>query len=117
MLGDLRELIQLGQSESEIRATFSARYGTETEIVPKVLAAWVIPLLALLVGGVGVGVTIAQWTRQHPPDGAKLEVRPVSPDDTDRPATSSETPVIRILEDEAHFRQVVERDLEQLDEP
>jgi cytochrome c-type biogenesis protein CcmH len=57
-----------GKSRDEIVASFLARYGEKVLSAPTTtgfnLAAWIIPFLALIVGGVLIGLAGLHWSRR-----------------------------------------------------
>jgi cytochrome c-type biogenesis protein CcmH len=67
------ELVKQGKTKEEITATFVTRYGEKVLSAPTTsgfnLAAWITPFLAVIVGGVLVGVISLRWTRHRSHDG------------------------------------------------
>lgn len=82
---EIAKQVSEGKGREQIVATFLARYGEKVLSAPTTsgfnLAAWITPFLAVLVGGVIVGVTSLRWTkrrRQNEPQ------KPLVPSETDQ---------------------------------
>lgn len=64
----IRELIVQGRSDEEIRAYFTTRYGEWILLTPPRrgfnLAAYVLPLLAVGIGAIGLALTARRWSRR-----------------------------------------------------
>lgn len=64
----IRELIVQGRSDEEIRTYFTARYGEWILLTPPRrgfnLAAYVLPLLAVGIGAVGIALAARRWSRR-----------------------------------------------------
>jgi cytochrome c-type biogenesis protein CcmH len=62
----VRELVEQGKSREEILAYFVSRYGEFVLLSPTKrgfnLLVWILPFLALLVGGCGVYLVARRWT-------------------------------------------------------
>lgn len=62
---EIRERIDAGQSDSEIRRYFSSRYGEAILLTPSSSglagAVWVLPVVALVLGAAGLGVAFWRW--------------------------------------------------------
>jgi cytochrome c-type biogenesis protein CcmH len=62
----VRELVEQGKSREEILAYFVSRYGEFVLLSPTKrgfnLLVWVLPFLALLVGGCGIYLVARRWT-------------------------------------------------------
>jgi cytochrome c-type biogenesis protein CcmH len=63
------EQVSQGKGKEEITAAFVVRYGEKVLSAPTTsgfnLAAWVTPFLAILVGGVLIGLVSLRWTRHR----------------------------------------------------
>jgi cytochrome c-type biogenesis protein CcmH len=63
------EQVSQGKSTEEITATFVSRYGEKVLSSPTTsgfnLAAWITPFLAVLAGGVVIGLVSLRWTRRR----------------------------------------------------
>ena len=61
--------VRAGKSKEEILTDFVGRYGEKVLSAPTTsgfnLAAWITPFLALIVGGVAVGIVSLRWSRKH----------------------------------------------------
>ena len=66
----IAEQIGQGKGKEEIVTAFVARYGEKVLSAPTTsgfnLAAWITPFLAVLVGGVGIGLVGRRWSRRNP---------------------------------------------------
>lgn len=86
MLEEVRSELAGGATEEEVRARLVSRYGQQVLIVPETsgfdLTAWAVPIIALLVGGVGVAAFLLHLVRRDGDD-----VDGTTP--PDHPATSS----------------------------
>ena len=75
----IAEQVSQGVGKEEVVATFVARYGEKVLSAPTTsgfnLAAWLTPFLAVLGGGVLIGVTSLRWTRHRPHN--ELEKSPI----------------------------------------
>ena len=73
----IRARIAAGDSEDEIKEALVAQFGTEVLAKPPGggfgLLAWLLPLVALVVGAVAVAVLIRRWSRRRPPPEAEEE--------------------------------------------
>jgi cytochrome c-type biogenesis protein CcmH len=62
----VRELVEQGKSREEILAYFVSRYGEFVLLSPTKrgfnLLVWILPFLALIVGGCGVYLVARRWT-------------------------------------------------------
>jgi cytochrome c-type biogenesis protein CcmH len=67
---EVSQLVSEGKKRDEILASFVARYGEKVLSAPTTsgfnLAAWITPFLAVLVGGVLVGILSLRWARHRP---------------------------------------------------
>jgi cytochrome c-type biogenesis protein CcmH len=65
----IAQLVGHGQPKEEIVASFVSRYGEKVLSAPTTsgfnLAAWITPFLAVLVGGILIGVASLRWTRRR----------------------------------------------------
>jgi len=75
----IAEQVRQGVGKEEVVATFVARYGEKVLSAPTTsgfnLAAWLTPFLAVLGGGVLIGVISLRWTRHRPHN--ELEKSPI----------------------------------------
>jgi len=75
----IAEQVSQGVGKEEVVATFVARYGEKVLSAPTTsgfnLAAWLTPFLAVLGGGVLIGVISLRWTRHRPHN--ELEKSPI----------------------------------------
>ena len=66
----ITEQMSQGKGKEEITAAFVVRYGEKVLSAPTTsgfnLAAWITPFLAILVGGVLIGLVSLRWTRNRP---------------------------------------------------
>jgi cytochrome c-type biogenesis protein CcmH len=62
---DIRERIEAGQSDAEIRQTYVDRYGESIVLRPEGtglgLIVWGLPVLALILGGGGLFLALRRW--------------------------------------------------------
>lgn len=72
----IRERIAAGDSEDEIKDALVAEFGAGVLATPSKsgfgLLAWLVPLGALLAGGIAVGLLVRSWSRRRsppPPEG------------------------------------------------
>jgi cytochrome c-type biogenesis protein CcmH len=76
----IRERIAAGDSEQQIKDALVAEFGPGVLATPSKsgfgLLAWVIPLVALVVGAVVVGALVRVWSRRR---GATPEPEPLDP--------------------------------------
>lgn len=67
MLGTIKEKLSGGESETEIIQFFVAQYGESVLASPPKrgfnLAAWILPFVAIIAGGVIVYTTVRNWVR------------------------------------------------------
>jgi cytochrome c-type biogenesis protein CcmH len=67
---EIAQHISEGKGLEEITATFVARYGEKVLSAPTTagfnLAAWLTPFLAVLVGGILIGIVSLRWVRRQP---------------------------------------------------
>jgi len=65
----IAEQVSQGKGKEEITAAFVARYGEKVLSAPTTsgfnLAAWLTPFLAILLGGVLIGLVSLRWTRHR----------------------------------------------------
>jgi cytochrome c-type biogenesis protein CcmH len=65
----IAEQVSQGKGKEEIIATFVARYGEKILSAPTTsgfnLAAWITPFLAIVVGGVLIGLVSLRWSRRN----------------------------------------------------
>ncbi|HYH52127.1 MAG TPA: cytochrome c-type biogenesis protein [Acidimicrobiia bacterium] len=68
MKEDIRRQVDSGASDSDIRASYVARYGEWILLRPETSGVgalvWVLPVSALLVGGGGLAFAFRRWRRQ-----------------------------------------------------
>ena len=78
------EQVSQGKSTEEITALFVARYGEKVLSSPTTsgfnLAAWITPFLAVLAGGVVIGLVSLRWTRRHSRDAQEKLSAPLGAD-------------------------------------
>lgn len=64
---EITEQIATGKSRTEILAHFQTKYGEKVLSSPTAtgfnLAAWIVPFIAIAIGGVLVGLVISRWRR------------------------------------------------------
>jgi cytochrome c-type biogenesis protein CcmH len=85
--GVIRERLAAGESPEEVKAYFVSKYGEWILLAPPkrgfTLLVWVLPLAALALGGVLLGVIFRNWLEKE--SGAVVdpgeEISPVSPVD------------------------------------
>ena len=86
----IRDLIVQGYTKDEIKDALVAEYGEEVLATPDNegfdLAAWIVPALALLGGGVAIAVGLRRWRRDggDGPDGRAEVSAPLGQSDADR---------------------------------
>jgi cytochrome c-type biogenesis protein CcmH len=65
----IAELVSQGKGKEEITASFLSRYGEKVLSAPTTsgfnLAAWITPFLAVIVGGIFIGLMSLRWTRRR----------------------------------------------------
>ena len=63
-------LVDRCRSKEEIKTALAAEFGENVLAVPETegfdLAAYLVPALALLAGGLGIGISAARWRRRRP---------------------------------------------------
>ena len=73
-----------GKGEEEIVAAFVARYGEKVLSAPTTsgfnLAAWIMPFLAILVGGGLIGLVSLRWSRRNSRNESERPPAPSSAD-------------------------------------
>ncbi len=73
-----------GKGKEEITTAFVARYGEKVLSAPTTsgfnLAAWITPFLAVLVGGVLIGLISLRWSRRNVQNGSGRPPAPASAD-------------------------------------
>jgi cytochrome c-type biogenesis protein CcmH len=74
----IRRLIAAGHSKEEIKDRLVAEYGSEVLATPDDsgfdLAAWVVPIVAFVVGAAALAVAVSRWRRRGlPAPGAEVE--------------------------------------------
>jgi cytochrome c-type biogenesis protein CcmH len=76
----IRVRIAAGDSEREIKDKLVAEFGPGVLAEPPSggfgLLAWLLPLLAVLVGGVAVAVLVRRWSRRGSPDATDAQLDP-----------------------------------------
>jgi cytochrome c-type biogenesis protein CcmH len=81
----IAEQVRQGTAKEAIVQSFVAKYGEKVLSAPTTvgfnLAAWIVPFLALIVGGLAVSLVSLRWSRQRAQPGAKE--KPVSDPQTD----------------------------------
>ena len=64
---EIRERIDDGQSDDEIRDYFASRFGDELLLTPPSSGVgalvWIIPVVATVIGAVGLGFAFRRWKR------------------------------------------------------
>lgn len=95
MLVELRELVDQGQDDDEIMATFVARYSNLVSIKPQGhgldLTAWAAPMLLFSLGAVFLGAVVLRWVRR----GAEDSPSPVSSPEHVPPVDDSDAERLR----------------------
>lgn len=90
----IREKLEAGQGEEQIRQYFIAQYGERVLGAPPPegfnLSAYILPVLVLLGGGAALFWTTRGWLRQPPPQGALSTVPQVPPEYAERIAQELE---------------------------
>ncbi|MDE2998409.1 MAG: cytochrome c-type biogenesis protein CcmH [Gemmatimonadota bacterium] len=65
----IAEALEAGQDREAIIAGFVAEFGQEVYVTPPAsgfnLSAWIMPIMALLLGGVVLGAVLRGWSRQR----------------------------------------------------
>jgi cytochrome c-type biogenesis protein CcmH len=74
----IRRLIAAGRSKDEIKDRLVAEYGSEVLATPDDsgfdLAAWVVPIVAFVIGAAALAVAVGRWRRRGlPAPGAEVE--------------------------------------------
>jgi cytochrome c-type biogenesis protein CcmH len=93
----IAEQVSQGMTKDAILASFVAKYGEKVLSAPTTtgfnLAAWITPFLALIVGGIAVGLISLRWSRQRPQQGTaeKPEADPQADQYRDRLKKELET--------------------------
>jgi cytochrome c-type biogenesis protein CcmH len=68
MRADIRDRIEAGQSDAEIRQAMVDRFGESILLKPEGeglgLLVWGLPVIALVVGGAGLVLALRRWRRQ-----------------------------------------------------
>jgi cytochrome c-type biogenesis protein CcmH len=94
---EIKRLIARGETKTQIKATLVARYGPGILATPEnhgfSLAAYIVPIAAVLAALAGVAVLLPRWRRRRPPPGG---------DDPDTPELSA-ADSRRLDEDLARF--------------
>jgi cytochrome c-type biogenesis protein CcmH/NrfF len=66
----IRTLIARGETKKQIKAALVAQYGQRVLATPSDsgfdLAAWIVPGLAVIVVGIGIGFALVRWRRTRP---------------------------------------------------
>jgi cytochrome c-type biogenesis protein CcmH len=79
----VRDQLAAGKSPAEVRAYYVSKYGEWILLEPKPegfnLAVYALPLMALLIGGGIIGLSVRRWTRQG---GAVPESTKLLPEDS-----------------------------------
>jgi cytochrome c-type biogenesis protein CcmH len=79
------ELVVDGYSDQEVLDYFSTRYGDQVLQEPPVrgfsLALWVLPVIALVVGGIWLAIILRRWRQPEPSPAAAgmAEIKPTEP--------------------------------------
>jgi cytochrome c-type biogenesis protein CcmH len=80
----IAEQLSQGKGKEEIVTAFVARYGEKVLSAPTTsgfnLAAWITPFLAVLVGGVGIGLVGRRWSRRNVQNESERPPAPASAD-------------------------------------
>ena len=101
MRGIIREKLEAGESEAQIKAYFVERYGEAILLSPEArgftLGVWVAPIVALLLGLVIVATVLRSWSRR----GAPIVATPTTGPARRLPATDDD----RLERELAHFRR------------
>lgn len=73
---EIARLVSEGKSKPEVLSQFAAKYGEKVLSAPTAsgfnLVAWITPFLAVLVGGVLVGLVVVRWSRKAVSGPAKV---------------------------------------------
>ena len=68
--GQIADLLAEGYTEQEVLDYFEARYGTRVLLEPPphgpTLILWVLPVVALLAGGIWLGLIMRRWNQAKP---------------------------------------------------
>lgn len=68
--GQIADLLAEGYTEQEVLDYFEARYGTRVLLEPPAhgptLILWVLPVVALLAGGIWLGLIMRKWNQAKP---------------------------------------------------
>ena len=76
-------LVQRCRSKEEIKAALAAEFGEEVLAVPDdsgfELAAYLVPLAVLVLGGAGIAVAALRWRRRRPDRGATPDAAAAAP--------------------------------------
>lgn len=103
----IRQQLQAGQSEQQVLQYFAAHYGNQILLTPPRqginLLAWLMPIVAMLVGLGLISLVVRDWRTQHVLQLAQ------SSEQTDEDALSDPE-----LE---HYRALLEKELEDEDDP
>ena len=79
---EIARLVSEGKSKPEVLRQFTAKYGEKILSAPTTsgfnLVAWIMPFLAVLVGGVLIGLVIARWSRKTASGPAEVSTPDVS---------------------------------------
>jgi len=82
---EITRQVSEGKGKEEIVTSFLTRYGEKVLSAPTTtgfnLAAWIMPFLTVLVGGVLIVVASLRWTKRHSQDGGE---KAPTPSGTDR---------------------------------
>jgi cytochrome c-type biogenesis protein CcmH/NrfF len=62
----LRAKLAQGMTQDQIVSEYTAQWGTAALAVPTSRLIWAVPLVALVGGAVGLGLTLRRWRRPQP---------------------------------------------------
>jgi cytochrome c-type biogenesis protein CcmH len=72
---ELKQLIAQGLTKKQIKDTLVARYGASILAAPQdhgfSLAAYIVPIVAVLAALIALGLAIPRWRRRRPPAGSE----------------------------------------------
>jgi cytochrome c-type biogenesis protein CcmH len=76
----IRERIAAGDTEKQIKDALVAEFGTRVLATPSKsgfgLLAWLLPLGAVVVGAIAVGLLILTWSRRRAPSAPERPLEP-----------------------------------------
>jgi len=88
MKQEIRDMLAEGRSRQEILDHYAAQHGTQILAMPPARGfnslAYLLPLLLLIVGTVGVFIAMRRWQRAAPSAETALPVEPIEPEYAER---------------------------------